>query len=196
MSVEVIAHHREETAAEAAAAAAERHIVAERFKTKMCRNWVSTGECPYETRCMFAHGPDELRTKEMNLRDGLTNEEAIRNFKKMLAVKAHYKTRNQQPSASNAFATHKTAPQPAVHYQEHWQSPQQHCDCAECHSEEQVWAYNPYNWYSSITTYCNCPECNAVRYGCNCPDCLAEVAQTAGPYSSYAKDSSLTIVAP
>jgi len=55
-------------------------ILAERFKTKMCRTWVDKGECPYEFRCMFAHGEADLRTKAMNVADGLTTDEAIRAF--------------------------------------------------------------------------------------------------------------------
>lgn len=62
--------------------------LAERFRTKLCRNFVATGVCPYDTRCMFAHGEALLRTKEDNLRDGLTSEEAIKYFKReeMLAA--------------------------------------------------------------------------------------------------------------
>jgi hypothetical protein len=56
--------------------------LAERFKTKLCRNWVTTGSCPYEQRCMFAHGDDEMRTREWNFRDGLTTETAIKEFQR------------------------------------------------------------------------------------------------------------------
>jgi len=66
----------------ATTAADHKPILAERFKTKMCRNFVTTGVCPYEQRCMFAHGDDELRTKDMNLTDQLTTEEAIKNFQR------------------------------------------------------------------------------------------------------------------
>lgn len=58
----------------------KKHIMAERYKTKMCKNFVSTGACPYEVRCMFAHGDGELRTAEMNMADGLTSEEAIKAY--------------------------------------------------------------------------------------------------------------------
>ncbi|ORC84644.1 Zinc finger protein CTH1, partial [Trypanosoma theileri] len=56
-------------------------ILAERYKTKFCRHFIETGVCPYESRCMFAHGEMELRTAEMNMRDGLFTEEAIRAFR-------------------------------------------------------------------------------------------------------------------
>lgn len=65
----------------------ERHVLAERYKTKMCRNYVQTGECPYEVRCMFAHGDHELRTCEMNIRDGLISEESIKAFQRVLNMR-------------------------------------------------------------------------------------------------------------
>jgi hypothetical protein len=55
-------------------------ILAERFKTKMCQNHEKNGSCPYEARCMFAHGEQDLRTKQMNLTANLVTEEAIKNF--------------------------------------------------------------------------------------------------------------------
>jgi hypothetical protein len=70
-----------------AAANAERHVLAERYKTKMCRNYLQTGECPYEIRCMFAHGDHELRSCEMNIRDGLITEEAIKDFQRVLNMR-------------------------------------------------------------------------------------------------------------
>lgn len=57
-------------------------ILAERYKTKLCRNYVETGACPYDIRCMFAHGVHELRTPQMNINDGLLTEEAIRMFQR------------------------------------------------------------------------------------------------------------------
>jgi hypothetical protein len=53
-------------------------ILAERFKTKMCQNYEKFGACAYEARCMFAHGEADLRTKEMNIKDGLTTDRAIK----------------------------------------------------------------------------------------------------------------------
>jgi len=54
------------------------HQAAARYKTKLCCGWLANGHCPYEFKCMFAHGDHELRTKEMNLADGLTHDEAVR----------------------------------------------------------------------------------------------------------------------
>jgi hypothetical protein len=55
-------------------------ILAERFKTRSCENFKRHGECSFAHRCMFAHGEEDLRTTEMNLRDGLTTEKAIKTF--------------------------------------------------------------------------------------------------------------------
>lgn len=57
-------------------------ILAERFKTQMCRNYERKGSCPYENKCMFAHGDDDVRTPEMNVRDGLFTEEAIEAYRR------------------------------------------------------------------------------------------------------------------
>ena len=62
-------------------AADRKAIVGERYKTTMCKNYKLHGECPYESRCMFAHGDHELRTKQMNQADGLRTEEDIRAFR-------------------------------------------------------------------------------------------------------------------
>ncbi|KAG5492520.1 hypothetical protein JKF63_01098 [Porcisia hertigi] len=60
----------------------EKRIFAGRYKTKMCKNYVEKGECPYDVRCMFAHGEDELRTINDNIRDGFITEEAIKDFQR------------------------------------------------------------------------------------------------------------------
>ncbi|KAK7194647.1 Zinc finger C-x8-C-x5-C-x3-H type (and similar) [Novymonas esmeraldas] len=65
-------HHHEE----------DKHILADRYKTKLCKNYVAKGECPYEVRCMFAHGEAELRTSDDNVRDGLISEDAIKAFQR------------------------------------------------------------------------------------------------------------------
>jgi len=62
--------------------AVHRPILAERFRTKMCRNFLERGACPYVHRCMFAHGESELRTTEQNVADRLFSEDAIRAFKR------------------------------------------------------------------------------------------------------------------
>jgi hypothetical protein len=57
-------------------------VIAKKFRTKMCQNFVNTGTCPYLLRCVFAHGKDSLRTCAMNLRDNVTSEEAIKAFQR------------------------------------------------------------------------------------------------------------------
>eukprot|EP01016_Furgasonia_blochmanni_P003361 TRINITY_DN11318_c0_g1_i1.p2 TRINITY_DN11318_c0_g1~~TRINITY_DN11318_c0_g1_i1.p2 ORF type:complete len:194 (+),score=30.51 TRINITY_DN11318_c0_g1_i1:210-791(+) len=34
-----------------------------KFKTELCKNWDEFGDCPYKTKCRFAHGREELRQK-------------------------------------------------------------------------------------------------------------------------------------
>lgn len=64
----------------------QRHILAERFKTRLCYNHIRTGFCPYESRCMFAHGEQELRTTEQNMADGLFTEEAIKSYQRAVRI--------------------------------------------------------------------------------------------------------------
>jgi hypothetical protein len=61
-------------------------ILVDRFRTRLCRNHhpaPAGKQCPYRSRCMFAHGDDELRTPAMNFRDGLFTEAAIRAFQEV-----------------------------------------------------------------------------------------------------------------
>eukprot|EP01059_Diplonema_ambulator_P027862 TRINITY_DN46537_c0_g1_i1.p1 TRINITY_DN46537_c0_g1~~TRINITY_DN46537_c0_g1_i1.p1 ORF type:complete len:372 (+),score=100.00 TRINITY_DN46537_c0_g1_i1:70-1116(+) len=39
----------------------------ELYKVKMCRNMNKHGVCPYASQCVFAHSPNELRSRETNL---------------------------------------------------------------------------------------------------------------------------------
>lgn len=53
----------------------------DRYKTRLCDKYILTwGNCPYGTRCMFAHGEEELRTVKENLSSGLVSKGAIRLF--------------------------------------------------------------------------------------------------------------------
>ena len=59
-------HHRRPSASDSASvapsAAATAHLtgtastVAARFKTRLCTKYEDTGDCPYATHCVFAHG--------------------------------------------------------------------------------------------------------------------------------------------
>jgi hypothetical protein len=55
-------------------------IVAERFRTRMCRHVEAGGACPYTNHCMFAHTTDQLRTVDANMADNITSEDAVRDF--------------------------------------------------------------------------------------------------------------------
>jgi len=49
-----------------------------RYKTKLCKHWLETGMCPFQGRCIFSHGQEEIRTSEENRAKGLTTESALR----------------------------------------------------------------------------------------------------------------------
>lgn len=90
-------------------------ILAERFKTQMCRNYEKKGSCPYENKCMFAHGEADLRTPEMNVRDGLFTEESIEAFRRaqrLLKKRAAQAARQQQQQIASAEATKAAEQQP------------------------------------------------------------------------------------
>ena len=66
------------------------YILAERFKTRMCYNYIRNGFCPYESRCMFAHGGHEVRTTVQNIACGLFSEEAIKSYQRIMRVAARH----------------------------------------------------------------------------------------------------------
>ena len=37
----------------------------DKYKTELCKKYSETGKCPYGTKCLFAHGKDELITKKL-----------------------------------------------------------------------------------------------------------------------------------
>jgi hypothetical protein len=84
-------------------------VIAERFRTKLCRNYLQHPDrpCPYEDRCMFAHGDHELRTATQNIADGLMNEDEIRLFKqkeKLLVPYDEFNRNHVAPWLSQAGA--------------------------------------------------------------------------------------------
>jgi hypothetical protein len=93
------------TTAPAAAASNEKStIIAERFKTRLCKTYRKTGECAYFVRCMFAHGKEDLRTTERNVADGLVTESAVKNWQraKARAEEKASKRRATVPKESSA----------------------------------------------------------------------------------------------
>lgn len=123
-----------------------RYLLAERYKTKTCRNHMMTGACPYGHRCMFAHGVHELRTTDMNVRDGLMTEEAIRSFQR--AMTAYNRGELAQMMSQDNFVyssgvAHYAAVAPAQQQQQQPQeSAEATCECANCHAARAT--HNPY----------------------------------------------------
>ncbi len=37
----------------------------EKYKTELCKNWVQYGHCSYGNKCRFAHGPEDLVSKQV-----------------------------------------------------------------------------------------------------------------------------------
>jgi hypothetical protein len=54
--------------------------IAARFRTVSCATFSAKHKCPYNDRCMFAHGPNQLRSVHQNVDDGLVTEAAIKAF--------------------------------------------------------------------------------------------------------------------
>merc|ERR1719502_1384644 len=52
---------------------------AKNYKTEMCNKWLERGECPYGSKCQFAHGEAELRQGEKHL-DSRYKQSICRNF--------------------------------------------------------------------------------------------------------------------
>ena len=87
-------------------------ILAQRFRTKLCNKFATTGSCPYVHRCMFAHGEAELRTAGQNVADGLVSEEAIRAFKR-----EQYEARLRAEAAAKVRSATAAAVGRDTHYQ-------------------------------------------------------------------------------
>eukprot|EP00744_Colponema_vietnamica_P000699 GILI01001231.1.p1 GENE.GILI01001231.1~~GILI01001231.1.p1 ORF type:complete len:650 (+),score=142.45 GILI01001231.1:63-2012(+) len=79
---------------------ADRMVLAERFKTKLCRAFERKEVCQYGYNCMFAHSEEEQRTVDMNIKDGIFTQEAIDKFRQSqrLAAEAHGQKVPQQQS--------------------------------------------------------------------------------------------------
>ncbi|OMJ24274.1 hypothetical protein AYI70_g1695 [Smittium culicis] len=44
------------------------------YKTKLCEKYVSTGDCPYGSKCVFAHGNSDLRSRPMQNTQSSNNQ--------------------------------------------------------------------------------------------------------------------------
>jgi hypothetical protein len=81
-----------------------------RFRTALCEKYEIYGSCPYQCKCMFAHGPGELRTPEMNEADELISDKAIRSFLRNLAVLNNQQAQSQDDYEYLRDATTTTTP--------------------------------------------------------------------------------------
>jgi len=151
-------------------------IVVGRYKTKMCRNYIKFGSCPYEHRCMFAHGEEELRSEQQNESEGILSEEDLR--------------RKQRAACPRGIHATKS---PRVMHNAYSQYP---CTCPEC----APMAYPaPCMCHECVArmSQCNCPECDAImarrmqHRPCMCPECVPQnTAQywAHAPYSAWARE--------
>eukprot|EP00047_Mylnosiga_fluctuans_P002299 m.223981 g.223981 ORF g.223981 m.223981 type:complete len:243 (+) comp11014_c0_seq1:154-882(+) len=48
----------------------KRAPVMELAKTRLCKHFTATGTCPYDNRCLFAHGQNELRPRDASIVPG------------------------------------------------------------------------------------------------------------------------------
>jgi hypothetical protein len=145
--------------ANAAPLGAAKQIIAERFKSKMCRNYMKTGVCPYEHRCMFAHGQHEVRTKAENIADGVTTEEAVKAF---------------QRKVRSAALVEKMPSPPA--YSSYGPSSSSMGVMEEDNSAD----YGSYGYNGEVADYdgpCQCDDClRAAQMPCQCAECAAAAA--------------------
>ena len=52
------------------------------YKTELCRNWMETGVCEFDSECAYAHGQQEVNTRKT----------AHRNYKTKMCKKWHQTT--------------------------------------------------------------------------------------------------------
>lgn len=159
-------------------------VLADRYKTRMCRNFEESGRCPYEMKCMFAHGEAELRTTEMNMEDGLVTEEAIKAFQRQILIK---KQQIAAPALQSQQQPLVSAPQQQVAAEASPSPVKRNRTVVRQHD---VYAHQPYaaqpmsygyNYYGGGS--CQCADCVAAaayvppapsaEEMCQCADCVA-----------------------
>ena len=52
-----------------------------KYKTEICKNWERKGSCPYNNKCRFAHGKDELMLKEIETNPNYRARDCLNFFK-------------------------------------------------------------------------------------------------------------------
>ena len=75
----------------------------QRYRTKLCDNFMNGRACPYAPNCAFAHGDHELRSVEVNLTEGLQQVNTL-----PLSVFEKKQTREMMPPTSPQSATSST----------------------------------------------------------------------------------------
>jgi hypothetical protein len=86
-------------------------IIARKFRTKLCQHFLNRGMCPFECRCMFAHGLAGLRSAEQNFAEGLTSEAAIKEFQRREAQAQHARESGCTAGSDDASTAAVAAPQ-------------------------------------------------------------------------------------
>jgi hypothetical protein len=57
------------------------HIKDPKYKTEMCKNWEKSSSCPYRNKCRFAHGKEELMSKENEQNPNYKQKDCLGFFK-------------------------------------------------------------------------------------------------------------------
>ena len=52
-----------------------------KYKTEMCKNWERKSSCPYNNKCRFAHGKEELMIKELESNPNYKAKDCLNFFK-------------------------------------------------------------------------------------------------------------------
>lgn len=57
------------------------HLKDPKYKTEMCKNWEKYSTCPYNNKCRFAHGKEELMVKEAEANPNYRAKDCLNFFK-------------------------------------------------------------------------------------------------------------------
>lgn len=72
-----------------------------KYKTALCTNFIQSGMCTMGMKCLFAHGPQELRTQGANM---YLPDKAIQNYKR--AMCKHWETTGMCPRGGSCTFAH------------------------------------------------------------------------------------------
>lgn len=57
------------------------HVKDPKYKTEICKNWEKSSSCPYRNKCRFAHGREELMSKEIEQNPNYKQKDCLGFFK-------------------------------------------------------------------------------------------------------------------